>query len=298
MPGMSKQELKHDELADFLDQVGLWYHRNAKWIQWVVFAAIIAFIGVRLYDQYAETKAAKATAELGKAQSMLASALVERSDSKRKELFATAISEAERLAREYGNSFHGRQALLLLGNAHYYYSLALANQKSEASEQRKLARQAYEKFIAAAATPEEKATGQLALGNVLENELFASRDMALLKQAADAYNEVIKLVPESYLAAEAKLALARMYQPVPDKRSEAERLLTQVTESRSKLMQSPSSSSKSPDEEKGKVKRSSLKTVDEKTARDVEQFERLSYVSEAQRLKDSLLGFEPLASGK
>ncbi|MCX7626740.1 MAG: tetratricopeptide repeat protein [Candidatus Sumerlaeaceae bacterium] len=284
---MSKQELKHDELEDVFDRLALWYHRNAKWIQWVVFVALVLFIGTRLYRQYQETRFARATAELGKAQSALASALMEASENKRKELFATAITEAERLVKDYGTSFHGREALLLLGNAHYYYSLALANQKSEAAAERKAAREAFEKLLSVAKTPEEKAAAYLGLGNVLENELFATRDMTLLKQAADYYSEAKKLAAGSYLAAEADLALARMYQPVSDKRDEAERTLNAVIKTRSEMRGAQMAVS---DKETKQLK---FKSIEPEKARELQNFEKLTYAAQAKDLLASLKGFEP-----
>lgn len=291
MPGMSKQELKHDELEDIFDRLALWYHRNGKWIQWVVIAALVLFIGTRLYRQYQETRFARATADLGKAQNALASALMENSENKRKELFATAITEAERLVKDYGTSFHGREALLLLGNAHYYYSLALANQKSEAAAERKAAREAFEKLISIAKSPEEKAAAYLALGNVLENELFATRDMTLLKQAADYYSEVKKLAPGTYLAAEADLALARMYQPVSDKRDEAERTLSELIKARAVASETqPQSSEK-------ETKQVKFKALAPEKARELQNLEKLTYAAQAKDLLASLKGFEP-AEGK
>ncbi|MGB9690701.1 MAG: hypothetical protein ACPL7D_00870 [Candidatus Sumerlaeaceae bacterium] len=293
-PGMTKQELKHDELEDLFDRLTLWYHRNANWVQWVVIVALVLFIGTKLYDRYQETQNAKATAELGKAQGLLASALAEKSENKRKELFASAVTEADRLAKEYGKGFHGREALLLLGNAHYYYSLALANQRAEAAEERKLARQTFEKLASVAKTPEEKAAAYLALGNVLENELFATRDMSLLKQAADYYTQVAKLVPDSYLAAEARLALARMYQPVSDKRNEAQRLLKEVAETRTKVSEDTDIAKKAPSE----TKQTKPKNIDPEKAKEFQQFEKFSYAAESMRLLNSLKGFEPTKGGK
>lgn len=291
---MTKQELKHDELEDLFDRLALWYHRNANWIQWVVIVALVLFIGTKLYERYQESQNAKATTELGKAQNALTSALIEKSENKRKELFATAIAEAERLTNEYGNSFHGREALLLLGNAHYYYSLALANQKNEAADERKLARQTFEKLAGIAKTPEEKAAAYLALGNVLENELFATRDMSLLKQAADYYTQVTKLVPDSFLAAEARLALARMYQPVSDKRNEAERLLKEVADQRTTLMNETDLAKKAETDNK----QPKVKNIAPEKALEFQHFEQLSYAAEAKRLLNSLKGFEPAKEGK
>ncbi len=286
---MTKQELKHDELEDVLDQITLWYHKNARWIHWVVIALLVAFVGYRLYQRYEEVQNARATTEIGRVYSTLTSALVEQNEQKRKELYATAIADAERLAKQYGRNFHGRQALLALGNAHYYYSLALANQKTEAAEERKLARQAYEKLLAEATTPEEKAAAYLALANVLENELFATRDISLLKQATDYYREVMKLVPNSYLAAEAQLALARMYQPVSDKRNEAEQALARVAEAR-KL--SPKQNSEH-DEKDASSKPTRYKAIDPEKAEAIKNFAELSYEAEARRLLATLKGFEP-----
>jgi len=285
---MSKQELKHDELGDVFDRLTLWYHRNSGWVVWLVLVVLLAFVGSRLYGFYKQASDARATAELGKVQVSLSEALSEKNEQKRKELFATAIADADRLSQTL-SGFHQRQALLLLGNAHYYYSLALANQKSEAAEERKLARQAFEKLNGLAKTPEEKATASLALANVLENELFATRDLALLKQAADYYTDVTKLVPDSYLAAEARLALARMYQPVSDKRDEAERALAQVIESRSKASAATSENA----ENQGNSKASRPKYIDPEVAQDLRDFAQLSYVAEAKRLLSSLKGFEP-----
>lgn len=291
MPGMTKQELKHDELEDVFDRLGLWYQRHARWIQWVVIVALVAFVGTKLYDRYSETQAARRTAELGKLQTTLVGALLEKDANKRKELFATAIADAERLSKEWGASFHGRQALLLLANAHYYYSLALANDKTEAATERKQARAAFERFIAGASTAEEKATGYLGLGNVLENDLFATRDLALLKEAENAYNEAAKLAPNTYIEAEARLALARMYQPVSDKRSEAERALARVVESRKPFLDSWQS--KNTDSETKKKARASASQIDQEKLRQLQTFSALSYVQEARRLQLSLAGFEP-----
>ncbi|AXA35732.1 MAG: hypothetical protein KatS3mg130_0713 [Candidatus Sumerlaea sp.] len=289
MPGMSKQELKHDELSDLFDRIGLWYHRNAKWIQYLVIAVVLAFLGFRLYDRYLETERAKATAEIGKVADTLQSALRETDEAKRKVLFATAIADAERVAKEYSGQYLGRQAQLLLGNAHYYYALALANQKSEASEERKKAREAYERYISIAKTNEERAAGKLALGNVFENELFATQDMNYLKQAEDAYRDAIRLAPNTFLAAEAKLALARMYQPVTGKKDEAERLLSEIQKERAPASQSSEKNAAT----KEAAKETGRKGLSQEKIHELREFSGLSYAKEAERLLTALQGFEP-----
>jgi len=289
MPGMSKQELKHDELTDLFDRIGMWYHRNAKWIQYVVIAVVLAFLGTRLYDRYLETERAKATAEIGRVADTLENALRETDEAKRKVLFATAIADAERVAKEYQGQYLGRQAQLLLGNAHYYYALALANQKPEASEQRKKAREAFERYASIAETNEERAAGKLALGNLFENELFATQDMNYLKQAEDAYREAIRLAPNTFLAAEAKLALARMYQPVTGKKDEAARLLNEIQKERTSVSQTSEKSEKT----KERAKEIQRKGLSEEKIRELRDFAAFGYAREAEWLLTALQGFEP-----
>lgn len=284
---MTKQELKHDEMADVGERIGAWYHKHDKVVQVLVLLVLVGIIGYRVYGKFHADTLARATGDYTKAVAALNSALAETDEAKRKELYATAITEAEQVTKDHSGLYVGRQAQLLLGNAYYYLSAAIATQRTDAADNLKRAREAYERYIAIASTPEERAAGKLALGHALENQMFTSKDVNLSNQAADAYKDVEKLAPNSFLAAEAKLSLGRMYFGVTDKQDEAKKLFEQVAASR-KLAEP-----ETPDAKAKPVKDESGEEITPAKMNEVREYASLSYAKEAEQALTALKGYEP-----
>jgi hypothetical protein len=156
-----------------------------------------------------QSKIERVSAEFGPMIENVNSAVSETDDAKRRDKLKGATAEADRIAAQYPTMYAGRSAQLAIGNAHYYLAAGLPN--PDAATELKTALTAYEKYLSQAVTAEEKAGGQLALGNTYENLWYLDpKDANLGLNATKAYQAVDSLFPGSYLAAEAKLAQARL----------------------------------------------------------------------------------------
>ncbi|MCX7020436.1 MAG: hypothetical protein WCK47_00935 [bacterium] len=221
---MTKHELQHDEMQDFGVKLIVWYHKHSNLLTTILLVVVVAFAGWRLYGYYLNNRAARISAELGTALQNFNEAWMETDEAKRKELLTTAITETEKITRDYKGAYTGRAAQLLLGNMHYYNAMLKLDNADESMAAFKNAREAYERYIALEGnTPAEKAAGQVALGYALESTSFKTRDPKLVAEADRAYNEAVKLAPNTYIAAEAKLALARLLQNQTGRQEEAQK---------------------------------------------------------------------------
>lgn len=232
MARMTRHELKHDEMRDLGEHMMEWLHRNANVLTTVVLVVALGFVGWKLYGKYTESRMVSAGAELGTLLRHYGEGISAPAKEKRTEMFATAVNNAERIAKEHAGTYAGRTALLILGNAKYYEGMFAETAGEEAVTALREARGAYERFIRVAATPEEKAAGQLALGQTLENLLFITKDLSIGVEAQEAYKEVVKVLPNSYLAAEAKMGMARLLQNQQGRQEEARKLYQEVIASR------------------------------------------------------------------
>ncbi|MCX7716815.1 MAG: tetratricopeptide repeat protein [Candidatus Sumerlaeaceae bacterium] len=232
MARMTRHELKHDEMRDLGEHLLDWIRKHANTLTTVVLIVALGFLGWKLYGKYVESRQAAAGAELGTLLRHYYQGIGAPTKDKRTEMLATTVNDAERIAREHAKTYAGRLALLILGNAKYYEGMFAETAGEEAVNALREARGAFERFIRVAASPEEKAAGHLALGQTLENLLFITKDLALAVEAQDAYKEVVKLVPNSYLAAEAKLGMARLLQNQQGRQEEARKLYEEIIASR------------------------------------------------------------------
>ena len=229
MAKMTKQDLQHDEMSDLGDKLQVWYEKNSTLITTLLVIVVAVFGGYRLWDVYRTNKLTKISEDYGRVVQDYNAAVAEKDDAKRVGMLSSVTSESERLAAEYPSEFAGRSALLMLGNIQTFNALSKLDKPEECISYLKSARDAYDRYVNTATNPAEKAAGQVAVANTLENLAFRTRDANVTKEAVDMYNAAAKTAPEnSYVAAEAKLGLARLYQNQTGKQEEARKEYTEV----------------------------------------------------------------------
>ncbi len=230
MAHMTKQELKHDEMADLGGKMNEWYERHSTLITTILVVLAVGMLGYKGYGMWKSSQNAQATAQFQGVLQNYMMALGQTDATKQKEFYAKAVSEAERVASEKAGTAIGNASVLIAGNAHYYYAMALMTKGAESAAELKSAQDAFEKYIAAAPTPEEKAAGRLALGNVLENQAYLNPADSKIKleQATKAYTEAAEATPGTALASESRLALARLMANEEGRREDARKLFEEV----------------------------------------------------------------------
>jgi hypothetical protein len=285
MAHMTRHELKHNEMEDIGEKISAWYDANSKLISALLIIVLAGILGYKGYTIWEYNKTAKASAEIGIALQNYNNAQNQTDAAKRKELLNTAIMDSQRITRDYAGTPAAHTAQMLLGNAYYYLAVANVGNADESNAAMKNARDAFEKFNQMAVTAQEKAVGQLALGQTLENLLFVSKDLNLAKQATDAFDQVVKLVPGSYLAADAQLSKARVLQAESGRQSEAANLYKQISENRKP---EPITSEKNDKESKThEIYQNGLTQED---VNEIQNFEKLSYSQLAVEALDELKG--------
>ena len=284
MARMSRHELKHDEMEDIGMKASEWFNRNSSWLSGLIIVVALGFIGYRAYGWYEKKESSKAAAELTEVYAAVGAAMSAPEGDARKEAYEKAVSEATRVASARPNSPVGRAAQLALGNVHYHRAATFGIESSdEFQTELKSARDAYERYIGMATTPLEKAAGQLALGNVLENQLLVATDARSLSSDAEkAYKEAADLAPKSYLAAEALLAQARLIANQEGRTEEARKLLENIARDRKLPEVKPDDMPKSP------ARTSTGQEVSPEELVAIRQFAELSAAREAERLARTL----------
>ena len=234
MARMTRQELKHDEMEDLGQKMNEWFERNSNWLSILVIVLALGFVGYKAYGWWQQKEHSEAAADLRSVYANMGLALNAQEEKDRTEAFQKAVSEAERVAAARSNSPVGRSAQLALGNIHYDRATSFGTASADDfRKELKNARDAFERYIAMAETPEEKAVGQLALGNVLENQLLVADDpKSLSSDAEKAYKEAADLSPGTYVGAEAVLARARLIANQAGRTEEARQLLDGIAKAR------------------------------------------------------------------
>lgn len=227
----TKQPLD-ESMLDTSDHMMEWFHRHGTLVSTVVLIAALAFVGWKGYSYMQASKTAEAGRQLSRAQGTYNVAIRTPEKAQRDEMLATAVNDTQRIATEFPGTYAAKQALLIEGNAHYYKGLLAEQAGDEAREALRKAREAFEKYVQQSTDPTDKAVGNLALAQTLENLLFSTRDLQLGVEAGETYKEVIKLAPDSYLAGEANLGLARLLQNQKGRQGEAKKHYDDVIASR------------------------------------------------------------------
>lgn len=195
---------------DFGDRASLWMENNSKLINGLLLVVVLLALGWTAYRWYRQGTLEKANQAYGQILHQFNTAMGEQDETKRRDALNGAITAAETVIREYPNQEVARKAQLLLGNAHY--KLAAIQTGEPGRQAMKNARDAYEKAISVAQDPVERAAGQLALGNVLQDEMFINNEPAMAKQVEDAYKRAIDEAKGTFLEPESKMNLARLYE--------------------------------------------------------------------------------------
>ncbi|MGI8907732.1 MAG: tetratricopeptide repeat protein [Candidatus Sumerlaeaceae bacterium] len=214
---------------DFGERTTLWFDTNAKLVNILLAAFIIVALGWTVYRWIHQGQQAKASRAYAAVLEQLGTAQAAPDDAKRRDALNAAITAADNAIKNYPSTFVGRQAQLLLGNAHYELASLQAGQQSTALNN---ARDAYQKYITIAREPQEKAVGNIALAHVLQDQLFITQDQKLTRDAENAFKQASDLAKGTYLDAQAKLGLANMYQALENRQGEAEKLYQAVAQER------------------------------------------------------------------
>ncbi|MBX7246569.1 MAG: tetratricopeptide repeat protein [Candidatus Sumerlaeaceae bacterium] len=287
MAKMTKQELQHDDLEDIGEAIAGWYRKNSTWVTSVLFVALAAFIGWKVYDKLHHDKLAVVSAEYGKMLENFNRAVIEKDPAKRKELFATAATDAQRIAKDYANLPLGTEAYLMEGNAYYTQALTSESRGEDTQQLYKKAIEAFDRYTVLVKTPEEKAVGQLAIANANESLGFiTSKDLTVAKNALDNYTAVIKAVPGTAIAAEAQLGKARLLQAQVGKEAEALAELGKVAAERKVPEVKDDAALKSVRDDKGLE-------VDVAEAKDIKTFADFSYAYQARKAAESIKSAVP-----
>lgn len=232
MAHISRQELKKDEFVDFGERTAEWFREHDRLVSAVLAAILIALIAWKGYGKFRDDRLARANVEYSTVVQNYNSALGQTDVKQRKDLLGAVVTEGERFVDRYGKSGVAKSAQMMLGNAHYYMAMASSDDANVASEERRKAREAFEKYLNMADTAQEKAAGQIALGNLIEYRMFVEKDPKLRRDAIAAYDEAVKLAPGTYLEAEAKLAKGRLLQALTGREDDARQLFEQVANER------------------------------------------------------------------
>lgn len=222
---------KSKRTAHLDDEGGLgeWYADHATAINWILAVVLVAVVAWRGYDWYRQTQIQSANAAFGTVQQKYQTAMAEGELEKRRAALSEVVPQLETVSRDHAGTPLGDDAQLMIGNALFY--LASGKGGQEATEDFKRAQQAYEKYVSTANSSRDRAAGQLALGNTLENLLFLTKDLNYAKEALEAYKQAESLAPETYIAAESRIAQARIHQ-AQGRQDEARKLYETVAEER------------------------------------------------------------------
>ncbi len=215
----------------FGEKLEHWYENNNKWLNVLLVVLLAGVIGYKAYNWINARGVAKANTAYGLALNRFQMAYQSQDEAKKVDELGGAITAAQQVAEEYGDKFVGRQAQLMIGNAQYSISLSESGKGIEMLEK---ARDSYRKYLSMVSTNNEKAAGNIALGNVLENLSFVRSDEKVLQEAADAYKQAMSAGEGTYLGAEAKLALARTQSAISTKEAQenAAKLFEEVAKTR------------------------------------------------------------------
>lgn len=280
MPHMTKQDIKHEKLSNFGERFADWYQDNEKYITALLVAILLAMAGWKAYQYFHGRTLGRAGVDLSTALQNYSRAMNEPDDAKRQELLATVATEGNGLFDKYPDLYAGRMGLLLAGNAKYYTASLTVSEKEKSADTFKAAQEAFQKYIQNAKTNEEKAAGQFALGQTLENLLFRTQDPNLRRQAQDAYEQARKLAPGTYLDAEASLAYGRLLQVQPGRQDEARKIFEQVAKDRKVA----------PPAHKKESVQSKVDNLTPAQVDDIRTFAKTSYAEEAQKALTALKG--------
>lgn len=195
---------------DFGDRASFWMEENSKLINGLLLVVVLLALGWTAYRWHRQGTLEKANQAYGQILHQFNTAMGEQDETKRRDALNGAITAAETVIREYPDLEVARKAQLLLGNAHY--KLAAIQTGEPGRQAMKNARESYEKAISVAQDPVDRAAGQLALGNVLQDEMFINNDPAMAKQVEDAYRRAMDEAKGTFLEPECKMNLARLYE--------------------------------------------------------------------------------------
>ena len=307
MAKMTRHQLKQDELRNFGDQLGEWFEKHSNLFTTIIVVVLLCFAGWKGYERYVDSRAVAAGTDLGALLRNYSEGVAATDAAKRKELLATAETDAQRLETGFGSLYTARAGKLLSGNAKYFEAMLTDTSAATSATQDELrsarekslkdARTTYENYSATAKTEEERAIAQLALGQTLENLLFLSENKQSGVEAIEAYKLVDKLAPKTYLAAEAKFGLARLAQAQTGRQQEAAQLYDAVIAERKTIdptLKDTAETTGTKDNKKAEIlrpikdQRGQLITVEQ--IKEIRSFEHNTYAWQAAEALKALRG--------
>lgn len=198
------EQLQKDEVAESLQHIVLWLHRNKRRLLWtalLILATIVIGYGWRSHQARLRMRS---NALMEEALLHYQALTNQTEPGQRETAMEDAVASARALVEQYPNTPLGREAHYLMAKA--YYEMGRFEP----------ARQAYQAYIDAAETRPQRARGEIGLGYAHENESFFMTDLVArtdkLDTALGHYESALRLAPpESFLYYYALLSQARIY---------------------------------------------------------------------------------------
>lgn len=195
---LKREELEKDEVAETITTLVEDFNRHRTAILATI-GVVVLLIAIYVTVNRRSNAAAVENAQiLTEAHQNLGAALTAQDAEERKTKLQAAIDGLQPLIDKRGSSPAGLHALYLQGNAHY-----LMEDFAPAAE-------LYEKFVKAA-SGEDKARGQIALGQTFESQSYTENDPAKLAAALEQYVAAASgVAADSYLHFQALMNQGRV----------------------------------------------------------------------------------------
>ena len=206
---LTQDELNRDELAEGVHQSVLFLHQHYGKILIAALAVLIGILAYASIRQRDERIAGQVNNAIGNALMRLGE-IEAQTDPKQRTDQADALAKSlDDAIKTYPDNRLAKQVYFLKGKALF------------AADRFKEAQDSYQTFINAAATPEEMARGEMALGYAYENQAFLTdnntQQKELLRAAFSSYNRAAQIAPGSYIASYATMGQARVHEALGEK---------------------------------------------------------------------------------
>lgn len=203
-----------------------WVAKYSTYVTLVLGVIVLGLAGWFFWTTTRTNKQENQTAVFTEAFQSVLVASQETETTKRLTMLRDASLANIKLADDIKGSPLARQALLIAGNA--LFEAAYGQPKDVAVENLTEALTIYDRFLASAATDEERALANLARGNALDNLAFFTGDTKKVDEARTAYESVNRLAKGSAMDLEARLGVARLYMAQAGREQEARPILESV----------------------------------------------------------------------
>lgn len=203
-----REQLKEDEVLEAGKHVMQWAKANARLLISLAVLIVIAVIVWKTVEYRNEKALVNSGIAYSQAQMSYDQAVYgQKSPQERITSLQETLAKIQELRAQYPGTSAGRMAFYLEGMTH----MAMAD-KSASADSLDKAIATFRSYADSAKSADEKSRGLLGLAATYVNRAWIKENPADYKTAAETYDQILRLVPrDSYLAAEAKLGLARLH---------------------------------------------------------------------------------------